>query len=96
MLFTTFFSLSDSFYLLSTIITTPITKTIKIASDIPLSLAIILFSSIAGSFSVYSIDFMSRDDKFIIPSIVVAINVTLAGSYTFACKLINRIIWSIL
>ena len=68
---------------------------IKIAKETPLSLANKLSSWIAGSLMADKMDFMSRDDKFIIPSIVLIMRVTLAGNYTFACKLINMMIWSV-
>jgi len=79
-LFTNFLSFSESFSFPRIRIITASTKTAKIAKEIPLSLASKLFSSIAGSFIDESMDFMSRDDRFMIPSIVVAMKVTLAGS----------------
>ena len=56
------------------------TKTIKIASDIPLSFAIKLFLGISGSLIVDRMAFMSRDERLRIPSIVFKTKVTLAGS----------------
>jgi len=77
---TNLLSFCESFNFRMTSMTTVNTKTTKIVKDIPLSFANKLYSSIAGSFIVDSMDFISRDDRFMIPSIVVAIKVTLAGS----------------
>jgi hypothetical protein len=50
----------------------------------------------AGKFILSAIIFLSKDDRFIIPSIVLEKKFTLAGSYTFASKFTNKIIWSTL
>ena len=60
--------------------TRAIAITSNIASDSPLSFASRLSFSIAGSFMVESIVYMSRDERLMSPSIVFAMKVTLAGS----------------
>lgn len=79
-LLTNFFAFSESFNFLRISITSAITTTNKIASDSPLSFASRLSFSIAGNFMVYSMVYMSREERLMIPSIVFAMKVTLAGS----------------
>ena len=79
-LFTIFFNFADRLNFLITSIATIRTKTIKIASDIPLSFAIKLFLGISGIFMADRMAFMSRDERFSIPSIVFKTKLTLAGS----------------
>ena len=55
-------------------------RTTNIAKEIPLSFASRLFSYIVVSFMPASIDFISRDDRFIIPSMVFVTKFTLAGN----------------
>ena len=69
-------------------------RIIIIAKAITPNLVIKLFSATAEAgrliFSV--IIFLSKDDKLIMPSIIFEKKLTLAGSYTFASKLISKII----